>query len=116
LFSSASAVLGAPGQTSYTAANRAMDALAHRRRAEGLPALSIDWGPWADVGMAARLGERERDRLAERGVRLLRPAEALDALDLLLARDAPQVTAVRMEWDAALRDLAATEVPAFLSE
>jgi NADPH:quinone reductase-like Zn-dependent oxidoreductase/acyl carrier protein len=102
LFSSASALMGPPGQSSYAAANSALDALAHRRRARGLPALSIDWGAWADVGMAARLDEREQRRLAERGVRSLPPSEALDALDTLLKDGAAQVAVMSMDWSTLL--------------
>ena len=54
LFSSASALLGTPGQGSYAAANAFLDALAWSRRQRGQTALSIDWGPWSEVGLAAR--------------------------------------------------------------
>ena len=55
-----------------------MDALAHHRRAQGLPALSLNWGPWAEVGMAARLGLG--DRHAQLGLHALEPALGLQAM------------------------------------
>ncbi|CAE7935358.1 swnK, partial [Symbiodinium necroappetens] len=54
LFSSAAAIIGSVAQGNYCAANAFMDAMGARRRAKNLPAISVQWGPWADVGMAAR--------------------------------------------------------------
>ena len=84
LFSSASSVLGSPGQTNYAAANAFMDALAHLRRSQGLPALSINWGAWSVSGMAATLDERDQRRWAERGLVAMSPADALASLGQLL--------------------------------
>ncbi len=62
-FSSVSAILDGGGQGNYAAANAFMDRLMGHRRAVGLPGLSVNWGAWADVGMAAELaGRRAMDR------------------------------------------------------
>jgi acyl transferase domain-containing protein len=90
LFSSVAGVLGTPGQGNYAAANVFMDALAHERRRDGLPALSIDWGPWADAGMAANVAAANRERWAARGFRLMGTGEALALFGRLLSSDAAQ--------------------------
>jgi len=55
MFSSFAALIGASGQGNYAAANAVLDALAARLRAQGVAASSVNWGPWAEVGMAAQL-------------------------------------------------------------
>ena len=91
-FSSMASLLGSPGQANYCAANAALDALATRAaldassRVAGLRQLAIQWGPWDGAGMAGALGERERQRLAALGVRLLPPPQAFEALEQLLRR------------------------------
>jgi len=56
-FSSGAALLGSPGQGAYAAANSWLDAFTHWRRAQGLPANSIAWGAWAEVGRATAVAE-----------------------------------------------------------
>ncbi len=86
-FSSAAAILGSVGQGNYAAANAFMDALAHRIRREGRHALSINWGTWAEVGLAAA-EEVRGDRLAARGLGSLSLSAGIQALDYLLQADA----------------------------
>ncbi|MFE2187411.1 type I polyketide synthase, partial [Streptomyces sp. NPDC059455] len=106
LFSSASGVFGTPGQGNYAAANAFLDALAAHRRAEGLPAVSPAWGPWAGAGMAGGLGEADISRMRRAGLPPLSPAEGLALLDAALTTD--EVAPVPMRVDAvALRAQAA---------
>lgn len=95
LYSSAASVLGSPGQSNYALANAYLDGLAWQRRAAGLPALSINWGPWSE-GMAA--DERLVKRLALQGITPLSVAEAHDAMEKMLLAEVVQATAIDVEW------------------
>ena len=94
-FSSVVALLGLPGQGNYAAANAFLDSLAWLRRAEGLPAQSIAWGPWRDVGMASQGGRAEH--LARRGLDGLSVADGLAALDRALRENHPYAIVMRFD-------------------
>ncbi|MFD9734938.1 SDR family NAD(P)-dependent oxidoreductase [Umezawaea sp. NPDC059074] len=97
LFSSAAGVFGSPGQADYAAANTVLDALAHHRRATGLPARSLAWGTWdVEDGVVGDLDTARRERLRRFG-KPLGPAEALALFDTALDVDAPLLVPARLE-------------------
>ena len=101
LYSSATTVMGAPGQGSYVAANMALEAIARRRKMEGLPALAVAWGPIGDVGYLARQ-DAARDALMRRlATAPMAAREALDSLPLLLGSGEPVIAFAPVRWDAA---------------
>jgi acyl carrier protein len=99
MFSSMVSQLPAPGQGSYAAANAVLDAIAQHRRAQGLPALSVNWGPWRE-GMAARVDARERQRWSQQGLGSLDSTQGLAILDGLLRRGVDQATVLPIDWSA----------------
>jgi NADPH:quinone reductase-like Zn-dependent oxidoreductase/acyl carrier protein len=74
MFSSIAGVVGSPGQAGYAAASAGLDGLAAAMRAQGRPSISVAYGTWAQIGLAAALGEREQRRLDAAGIRALAPA------------------------------------------
>jgi NADPH:quinone reductase-like Zn-dependent oxidoreductase/acyl carrier protein len=99
MFSSASALLGLAGQANYAAANAFQDALARHRRRLGRPALSIGWGPWAEVGMAADRSDRGV-RLGGRGLQSLTRGEGVDAFRRLLGEARAYVAVMALDVEA----------------
>jgi acyl transferase domain-containing protein/NADPH:quinone reductase-like Zn-dependent oxidoreductase/short-subunit dehydrogenase len=100
LYSSVASLLGSAGQGSYVTANTFLDALAHHRHARGLPATSVNWGPWAEAGMAAGLSDQQRQRLASRGLRPLTTAQGTEALHRIIETGPVQVGVVAADWSA----------------
>lgn len=98
LYSSAVSILGNAGQTSYAAANAFLDSLAHYRRTRGLVATAINWGAWAEAGMAAEMIGRNREQLAREGIGVIEPAEGLGVLQALLVRGVGQAAVLPMDW------------------
>ncbi|SCL23249.1 Acyl transferase domain-containing protein [Micromonospora pallida] len=115
LFSSAASLLGSTGQANYAAANAFLDGLAHHRRSQGLPAVSVNWGPWTEAGMAARAGQAE-GRWAAQGIGGITPEQGTDALDQILRTDPAQVGVLPVTWSTYLRRFAPDDTPALLRE
>ncbi|WP_431047765.1 type I polyketide synthase [Streptomyces sp. P1-3] len=114
LFSSTSGTLGAAGQANYAAANAFLDALAERRRADGLVATSIAWGPWAEGGMAA--DEVLEERMRRAGLPPMDAGLALGALQRALDLDDTAVTVADVDWERFATDFTAVRPSRLLAD
>ena len=108
LFSSAAALMGKPGQANYVSANIFLDELAAWRRKKGLAGLSINWGAWGQVGLAAE--HLSEEALSSQGVGLIEPQKGLDIFSQLLDFAGAQVGVMPVDWSQ-MQQLAA--VPFF---
>ncbi len=104
MFSSASATIGNRGQSNYASANAFMNELAHYRRALGLCANSICWGPWAEVGMAAS-GNQPGLRMAQNGILGINLTEGISALFSYIQEDMAVPTVLDMDWGLFLESI-----------
>ncbi|SCF21956.1 type I polyketide synthase [Micromonospora chokoriensis] len=96
LFSSIAGIWGSGGQSGYAAANAYLDALAEHRRATGLPATAVSWGPWSGAGMADDPAVEER--LRRRGLLPLDPEAAVAALARAVAGTDATTTVADVDW------------------
>ncbi len=114
LFSSTAAIFGSTGQANHAAANTFMDALAHYRQQQGLPALSINWGVWSEVGIAAEKNVAER--VKSQGVGAIFPDQGLSVLDKMLHNDISQIIVTPIQWQIFLKHYSNGSKPAWLSD
>ncbi|KAA0109942.1 SDR family NAD(P)-dependent oxidoreductase [Mycolicibacterium sp. P1-5] len=113
MFGSAGSTIASPGQGSYAAANAFLDSFAHCRRQQGLPALTIGWGPWS-VGMVEELNLEKL--YARRGIELITPAVGALILDRLINQQLPTVVAISADWGRARQAGLGSRLPMMFSE
>nr|WP_260867560.1 type I polyketide synthase [Streptomyces sp. SAJ15] len=115
LFSAAAGTLGGPGQANYAAANAFLDALAQRRRAQGLPATALAWGLWAErSGMTGDLDDTDIQRITRAGVAALSSADGLTLLDTALAVGDPAFVPMHLDLAPLRQATEAAQIPAML--
>ncbi|MFI8093264.1 SDR family NAD(P)-dependent oxidoreductase [Streptomyces sp. NPDC086080] len=98
LFSSGSALLSSPMLGGYAAGNAFLDALAHHRHAQGLPATVVNWGFWDSVGMVARREQQEDRTLLPQGMSSFSPADGLTLLGRILAEGRVHTAVLPTDW------------------
>jgi acyl carrier protein len=114
MFSSVASLLGSPGQTNYSASNAVLDSLAQYQQASGLQWVSIQWGAWAEGGMAS---EQTRIAVERMGMGMVSPMEGMSAFNSLMfgsVCDRPVVSAVPFIWGTFLRKFG--KVPAMFDD
>ena len=116
LFSSVSSLWGTPGQGNYSAANAFLDGLAHLRSAKRLPCVSINWGSWAEIGMAAALDDNIQQRRKSRGLGTIDLESGLEILGRLMSGESVETAVINVNWEEYLQQFSGGIVPPFLSE
>ncbi|MBX3165805.1 MAG: type I polyketide synthase [Candidatus Eremiobacteraeota bacterium] len=112
LFSSNAAWFGAAGQGNYAASNAYLDSLAHYRKSQGLPALTVNWGPIGDVGYLAR-NPMVAAWLESGGSKMITSAEAMQAMESALRVNPTQVGVMNADWALLLKAMGGKPVPRF---
>jgi acyl transferase domain-containing protein/short-subunit dehydrogenase/acyl carrier protein len=107
--SSVSSLLGPPGQANYSTANALLDGLVAERQAQGLPATGVNFGPWAQGGMAS--SEAARANIGAQGLVPLEPSAALNALAEVVANGTAQATVIKANWQRAAKVLGSSRPP-----
>ena len=113
LYSSATTLFGNPGQGNYVAANMTLEALAADRRARGLPATCVGWGPIGDTGYLAQNKDVMDALVSRMGGHPLKAGDALALLEQLLVTGASNLAVLDLAWGVMARSLSSAGSPKF---
>lgn len=97
-FSSIASIVGWAGQANYATGNAFMDSFSYYRASQGLPCLTINWGPWAEAGMAANLEDIDIKRMNDAGMYALSPEKGLLSMHELLQYRVIQSGVFDLDW------------------
>jgi acyl transferase domain-containing protein/acyl carrier protein len=98
-FSSGASMLGSSGQSNYAAANAFMDSLMQQRQRTGLPGLSINWGPWGEIGLAAHL----QAQMKAQGMSMISPQQGKSLFRHLLHQPLAQIGVLPFEKSTSIK-------------
>jgi acyl transferase domain-containing protein/acyl carrier protein len=114
MFSSVAGLVGRGGQSNYAAANAFLDGLAHYRQARQQPGLSINWGAWSQVGLAANLASAQQEQMRNQGLGFMTPQQGVAAFAALVQQPAPQIAVLPITWKQYVQSVGA--LPPFYAE
>lgn len=97
MYSSIASLLGSAGQANHSAANSFLDSFAFYRKAKGLPALSINWGVWSEIGSAVKKGADKNEKIP--GLGLIDPERGIRALEKIFNSGNAQIGILPMDWN-----------------
>jgi acyl transferase domain-containing protein/SAM-dependent methyltransferase/acyl carrier protein len=100
MYGSAASSLGSAGQSNHSAANAFLDALATLRKSMGLPALTIAWGAWSEIGAATRV--KDTGRSVRIGLKSLTPEKGIELLEQSMLSGRANIIAIAVDWSAYL--------------